>query len=123
MTVLTSAQSLRVGYLRCEARENPLGVVAKRPMLSWELYSAQLSVVQTAFQILVADDSLLLKRNVGNVWDSKKRLSAASIQVPYNGKALQAAKKYYWKIRAWDNKGNVSAWSEIALWQSGFDGT
>ncbi|MCA0383929.1 MAG: glycoside hydrolase family 78 protein [Bacteroidetes bacterium] len=119
MTVLTSAQSLRVGYLRCEARENPLGVVAKRPMLSWELYSAQLSVVQTAFQILVADDSLLLKRNVGNVWDSKKRLSAASIQVPYNGKALQAAKKYYWKIRAWDNKGNVSAWSEIALWQMG----
>ncbi|MCC6759602.1 MAG: family 78 glycoside hydrolase catalytic domain [Chitinophagaceae bacterium] len=119
MTVLTSARSLRVGYLRCEARENPLGVSTKRPMLSWELYSAQQSVVQTAFQIVVADDSLLLKRNVGNVWDSKKRLSSASIQVPYNGKALQAAKKYYWKIRAWDNKGNVSAWSEIALWQMG----
>lgn len=119
MTVLSSAQSLQVGYLRCEARENPLGVVAKQPMLSWELYSAQQSVIQTAFQIVVADDSLLLKRNVGNVWDSKKQLSATSIQVPYNGKPLQSAKKYYWKIRAWDNKGNESAWSAIALWQMG----
>jgi alpha-L-rhamnosidase len=113
------SQNLSVTNLRCESRKNPLGVDKLKPQLSWELQSKQRSVLQTAYRILVADDSLLLKKNIGNIWDSKKILSSASIQVGYSGKPLQSVKKYYWKLMVWDNKGNVTTWSNISMWQMG----
>ena len=113
------AQKLKVTHLRCGYSENPLGVDAIKPQLSWELQSTQKNVLQTAYRIIIADDSSLLQKNMGNIWDSKKIRSAASIQVGYNGQPLQAAKKYFWKIMAWDNKGNASNWSDAASWQMG----
>ncbi len=113
------AQKLTVTNLRCGYITNPSGIDMAKPMLSWELQSFDENVLQTAYRILVADDSLLLEKNTGNIWDSKKIASGASIQVPYNGNALKAAKKYFWKLMAWDNKGNASNWSNIASWQMG----
>ncbi len=113
------AQQFTVANLRCESRSNPLGVDAMQPKLSWELQSKQQNVLQTAYRILVSDDEALLKKNIGNVWDSKQIKSSASIQVTYSGKALQSAKKYFWKIKVWDNKGNISAWSNVVHWQMG----
>ena len=81
--------------------------------------SNQRNVLQTAYRILVADDPSLLNKEIGNIWDSKKINSSASIQVQYNGKALQSVKKYFWKVMVWDNKGNISSWSDIAMWQMG----
>ena len=118
-SIAINAQKLSVSNLRCEYRQNPLGVDARMPAFSWELQSTQQNVLQTAFRILVADDSLLLQKNTGNTWDSKKIISGASIQVKYNGPSLQAAKKYFWKIMVWDNKGNASNWSNAAYWQMG----
>lgn len=99
--------------------QSPLGVDIKSPTLSWELQSNQRNVLQTAYRILVADDSLLLKKSIGNIWDSKKTVSPSSIQVQYNGKSLQSVKKYFWMMMVWDNKGNISSWSNIAMWQMG----
>jgi alpha-L-rhamnosidase len=113
------SQNLSVANLRCMYSQNPLGVDTRKPSLSWELKSNQRNVLQTAYRVLVADDSLLLKKNTGNIWDSKKVSSAASIQVQYSGKALQSVKKYFWKLMVWDNKGNISSWSNIAMWQIG----
>lgn len=113
------SQKLAVANLRCEYRQNPLGVDIVKPHLSWELKSEQRNVLQTACRILVADDSLLLQKNIGNIWDSKKIISSASIQVQYNGSALQSVKKYFWKLMVWDNKGNISSWSNISMWQMG----
>jgi alpha-L-rhamnosidase len=113
------AQQLTVANLRCESRSNPLGVDVVHPKLSWELQSKQQSVLQTAYRILVADEENLLKKNIGNVWDSKQIKSSASIQVTYSGKTLQSAKKYFWKIQVWDNKGNASVWSSTGHWQMG----
>ncbi len=114
-----NAQQLSVANLRCESKTNPLGVDAVQPKLSWQLQSKQQDVLQTAYRILVADDEALLKKNIGNVWDSKQIKSSTSIQVAYAGKALQSAKKYFWKVQVWDNKGNISAWSSSASWQMG----
>jgi hypothetical protein len=114
-----NAQQLSVAHLRCESRTNPLGVDALQPKLSWQLQSKQQNVLQTAYRILVADDEALLKKNIGNVWDSKQLKSSTSIQAAYAGKALQSAKKYFWKVQVWDNKGNVSAWSHATFWQMG----
>lgn len=119
--VITSGftQQLTIANLRCEYKQNPIGVDMMNPKLSWELQSKQQNVLQTAYRILVADDPSLLQTNKGNTWDSKKISSATSIQVEYKGKPLQPAKKYFWKIMVWDNKGNVSAWSDNASWQMG----
>ena len=95
LSFLVNAQQLVVTNLRCESRSNPLGVDANQPKLSWQLQSKQQNILQTAYRILVADDEALLKKNIGNVWDSKQIKSSASIQVAYSGKALQSAKKYF----------------------------
>lgn len=115
----TTAQKLKVANLRCEYRHNPLGVGADKPRFSWELQSTQQNVLQTAYRIIIAGDSSQLQKNNGNIWDSKKIMAATSIQVQYNGRALRSAKKYFWKIMVWDNKGNASNWSNIAQWQMG----
>lgn len=119
LAISTQAQNLSVRNLKCDYRVNPLGVDMLNPVLSWQLVSKQKNVLQTAFRILVTDDATLLSKNTGNIWDSKKIESSASIQVSYSGKALQSAKKYYWKLMVWDNKGNQSAWSNINSWQMG----
>ncbi len=115
----SAAQQTGLTNLRCEYLQNPMAVDAARPRLAWELQSTQKNILQTAYRVLVADDSMLLKKNIGNAWDSKKVLSGASVQVMYNGGTLQAAKKYFWKLMVWDNKGNTSNWSSINSWQMG----
>lgn len=112
------AQKLSVQNLKCDYRINPLGVQQTSPSLSWQLISTEKNVQQTTYQILVADDSSLLKNNISNVWNSKQTKSSSSIQVHYAGKQLQSAKKYYWKVIVTDNKGN-KAISEINYWQMG----
>lgn len=113
------AQLLQVQQLRCEYRQNPLGIEVHTPMLGWQLVSPQRNVTQTAYEILVDADSAALAKQVARSWNSGKVNTAASIQVPYAGRPLQAAKKYYWKLRVWDNKGNRSGWSKIQYWQMG----
>ncbi|MGZ3846980.1 MAG: family 78 glycoside hydrolase catalytic domain, partial [Flavisolibacter sp.] len=61
----------------------------------------------------------VLRKNIGNVWDSKKIESDQSIHVKYKGQKLSSAKTYFWKVMVWDNKGIVSQWSEMAQWQMG----
>ncbi|OON67536.1 alpha-L-rhamnosidase [Hymenobacter sp. CRA2] len=105
--------------LRCGYRPNPLGVQLPAPNLSWELMADHRNARQTAYRVLVADDEKLLARNQGNVWDSQKTSSAASIQVPYAGPALQPTKTYYWKVMVWDDRQQASGWSQPARWQMG----
>jgi len=112
------AQDLSVDKLTCDHRMDPLGVDAPNPILGWQLFSRQHNVLQTAYRILVADDTSLLTRNIGNAWDSKKIQSSSSIQVKYTGNVLLSAKKYFWKVMVWDNKGNA-AQSKIASWRMG----
>ncbi len=119
LVIQQTAAQTTVGYLRCEYKQDPLGVDALQPHLSWEVQSNQKNVLQTAYRIIVADDSTLIEKNTGNAWDSKKTVSLASVQVAYNGQPLQAAKKYYWKVMVWDNKGNPGSWSKMASWQMG----
>ncbi|QEC77539.1 family 78 glycoside hydrolase catalytic domain [Mucilaginibacter ginsenosidivorax] len=113
-----SAQ-IAVSALRCEYRDTPVGINTPNPQLSWLLLSNAQNVNQTAYRILVADDPLLLQKNDGNIWDTKKTMSDQSIQVIFTGKKLIAAKVYYWKLMVWDNHGKPSAWSKPSQWQMG----
>lgn len=118
-STLTFAQSLNTHNLRCEYKVEPVGIDARAPRLSWELSSSNRGVVQYAYQIVVADRPALLLPAKANVWNSGKITSAQSIQIKFQGKPLESAKTYYWKVRVWDNKGNVSAWSKTASWCTG----
>jgi len=113
------AQDLKLGNLRCEYKVDPLGIESRSPMLSWEIQSSGRGVLQTAWRVLVSDDSVGLEKNVGTVWDSQKTFSDASIQVAYGGSALSPAKTYYWKVMVWGNHGDSSRWSKMASWQTG----
>ena len=113
------SQGLKVTNLRCDGRKEPDGIATIKPALSWNIESDGYNVMQSAYRILVADDSVALQKGSGNIWDSQKVNSGASLNVAYNGKQLLSAKKYYWRVMVWDNKGNVSAWSTIAQWQMG----
>lgn len=108
-----------VNQILCDSRTQPIGVDERRPALDWKLSSRQRNVLQNAYQVLVADDPALLRKDIGNIWDSKKTISHRSIQVLYSGKALESAKAYYWKVRVWDNYGKISSWSKPAQWQMG----
>lgn len=112
------AQSLQVVALTCQGKTNPSGIETT-PRLSWQLQSNQRGIQQVAYRILVSDKKETLDKNVGNVWDSRKVNSNASIQVAFAGKALLPVKTYYWKVMVWDNKSNVSAWSKSSAWQMG----
>ena len=74
--------------LRCEYFNNPLGIEAMRPRLSWIITSDQRGKKQTAYQVLVASSESLLKQNKGDLWDTGKVQSDQSVLVAYNGKPL-----------------------------------
>jgi alpha-L-rhamnosidase len=113
------SQSLKVTGLRCNSRKDPDGIATIKPVLSWDIESDGYNIMQSAYRILIADDSVALQKGLGNVWDSQKVNSGASLNVAYGGKQLQAAKTYYWRVMVWDNQQHVSAWSNIAKWQMG----
>lgn len=113
------SQELSVTNLKCESKVNPIGIEKNSPSLSWQLKSGQRNIFQTAYRILVSDDSMILKKNIGNIWDSKKITSNQSIQVKYNGQRLLPVKTYFWKVMVWDNKNRVSQWSAPSQWQMG----
>lgn len=116
---------LTPGRLRCEYRENPLGIDETKPRLSWWLESgnpAARSERQTAYQLLVASSREALHKDQGDLWDSGKVLSDQTVNVEYAGKALPSRMECHWKVRTWDQDGKLSAWSASAFWTMGLLG-
>ena len=112
--LLTLNAQLQISTLSVEHLTNPVGLDETQPKFSWVLTSKQRNVMQTAYEIQVADN-VAIKGKL--VWKTGKVLSDASINVSYNGEKLQSGKRYFWRVRAWDNKGNCSGWSNVNFWQ------
>jgi hypothetical protein len=64
-----------VEHLRCEYRENPLGIESAQPRLSWWLRSDVRGQRQAAYQVLVASSPDVLARGEGDLWDSWRKAS------------------------------------------------
>jgi alpha-L-rhamnosidase len=116
---ITTHAATTVGDLRCEYLENPLGIDAIQPRLSWVLDSTERGQRQTARQILVASSEANLQADKGDLWDSGKVVSDQSTQVRYAGKPLASRAECFWKVRVWDKDGKASAWSKPAYWTMG----
>jgi len=110
----------RVGlqHLRCEMLENPQGIDALHPRLSWQIISSGHNTVQTAYQVIVASSLEKLNKDEGDLWDSHKISSNQSIMVAYAGKALASRTACFWKVRVWTNTGQ-SQWGQSAFWSTG----
>lgn len=108
-----SEPGVRPGDLRCENLHAPLAVDNTQPRFSWKIH-ADGAFSQSAYEILVASDSLLLRPGSADLWSSGKVASSRSVMVPYGGRELAAPSLAYWKVRVWDAAGRCSAWSPAA---------
>ena len=116
----------KVAQLSCEGRSDPLGVDLPQPRLGWQLQSAARNVHQVAWQVLAASTPELLARDQGDLWDSGRVESDATLQVPYAGKALATDQVVFWKVRSWLTQGSATGakaqateWSPVASWTMG----
>jgi alpha-L-rhamnosidase len=117
--VATFAADLNATSLKCEYRTNPLAIDASKPRLSWIVESSQRGTIQTAYEILVASDPKILNGNRGDLWESGKVAGDQNSQIAYAGKRLTTRTQCVWKVRIWDNHGNVSSFSSPASWRMG----
>jgi alpha-L-rhamnosidase len=114
--VAVSFSQLSVVNPLCENRTNPIGLDNTAPRFSWQLSSPQRNILQTAYEVVV-ETITSGKKNI--VFNSGKINSDQSVHVPYKGQVLESGKRYFWKVRIWDNLNRRSNWSEIAFWQTG----
>ncbi|WET01800.1 family 78 glycoside hydrolase catalytic domain [Flavobacterium sp. YJ01] len=114
--VMVKAQT-QVTNLTTEGLTNPLGIDNLQPHFSWQLIAKQRNTMQLAYEIKVAESETGFNKDL--LWTTGKVISDQSIHIPYNGKPLEAGKRYYWQVRIWDNKGKLTTWSNVAYWQMG----
>ncbi|MDO5309274.1 MAG: family 78 glycoside hydrolase catalytic domain [Planctomycetia bacterium] len=128
MTHLTNVQGaspLEIVDATVETQHEPVGLDTTTPRFSWRSWitpnvaSEVYNRSQSAYQILVASSQELLDSDQGDLWDSGKVDSDASLFVPYAGEALKSLQTYYYKVRIWDEQDQASKWSQSYHWVQG----
>lgn len=123
MALFPASAQVLTDDLRAEYLTNPLHLDMAKPRLGWKVKAAEpeaRNLSQTAYHILVASKPDLLEKDKGDLWDSGRVESAQSTLIPYNGSPLNSRQRCYWKVRIWDQDGEVSPWSESARWEMTF---
>ena len=106
--------------LQCDYTVNPLGIDNPLPVLSWKLQSNSRGLMQEAYQIFVSSTSEKLSAGDYDVWNSGKKNTNESVGIEYKGPPLVSSRRYFWKVKVWDNSANAiesteSAWFETGL--------
>ena len=120
--VLTTSFSLKkdeVYNLTCEYNNNPIGIDVQKPRLGWQLKSDGQNVMQTAYEIRVALSKNDVLKGTNLIWSSGKVESDQSLDIIYEGSALQSMQRAYWQVRVWNNKNKVTSWSPPSFWETG----
>lgn len=114
-----SVAAMETTALRTEYLPKPLGIDSPAPRLQWQLETSERAQKQTAYRILVATSLKKLAASEGDLWDSGKVASDASIQIAYAGHPLSSGQECFWKVQVWNQDGKPSRWSEAAKWSMG----
>ena len=105
--------------LRCEYLDNPVGIDASRPRLSWWLNDPRPAEVQTGFHIQAASAAALLLAGSGDLWDSGHVSGRQTLNVEYAGRPLSSGARVWWRVRCYDSDGIPSPWSVPARFELG----
>lgn len=99
--------------LKINACVDPIGIDTPRPLFQWMLCAQRGNCYQSAYRIVVMDDS-------GNtVWDTGKVCSDRQLQIPYGGEPLLSMTRYRWRVMVWDQEDMPSDWSGEARFEMG----
>ncbi len=123
--VITLLLNLTISQLKAQTLEklqteyqiNPTGQTIANPRLSWQMKAVTRGAKQTAYQILVADSEAELKKDNGNIWSSGMIKTEQSIKISYAGKPLESRKRYFWKVKIWNEKNKPTPYSEPSFWE------
>lgn len=116
---LYGAEKARPAELRCELKINPEGIDGSDPRLSWHMESAAMGAAQTAYQIQIASDKERLAQGQADVWDSGKITSdAMRVELPEKV-SLVSERRYWWRVRLWDEQGHEWPASDAATFLTG----
>lgn len=109
---LVFGQKTEIVHLKTDYQTTPLGFDDPMPKFSWILQSSERGMIQTAFEILVSDDPEKLDAGTGNFWQTGKIPGNKTFGIQYSGKPLNSFTRYFWKVRIWNQLGEISAWSQ-----------
>jgi len=105
--------------LQVEGVSNPECIDIRNPRFSWQIKSETRGQSQTAFHLIVASSKENIEKNIGDMYDSGKIHSSDNTFISYQGKKLESAKIYYWKVKIWDKDNNPGIWSQNSRWTTG----
>ena len=111
--------TLTVNNLKTGNKIKPVGINKQNPKLSWKIKSNQTNVKQTAYRITAAKSREDLLNGENLTWNTGKIQSDKSHYIDYNGEIPSSGERIYWRVRIWDNDGNVSEWSKPSFWETG----
>src|SRR5258707_6661195 len=81
---------LKLTALRTEYKENPIGIDAREPRLSWQIQSNVRGMMQAAYQVRVALSERDLNEGRNLAWDSGRITSEESLHCAYHGSPLKS---------------------------------
>src|SRR5690554_670527 len=119
LSIASVLAALKVGDLKVEALENPVGIDTGNPRFSWRISAeGERNVMQHSYRVIVASSPEKLEQGVADIWDSGVVESDQSQWVLFQGEPLKRSSYYYWKVQVTSNKGE-SSWSDPAYWCMG----
>ena len=123
VTVLLSSisvlgkNSIRPGELLCEYLKDPVGIESKTPDFRWTLLADDRNQIQYGYELIVSDNLNDIRNGKGNVWSTAKVISNVA-HVEYSGGTLESFTTYFWSVRVYDEKKEVSEWSAPASFET-----
>ncbi|MFA5418411.1 MAG: family 78 glycoside hydrolase catalytic domain [Bacteroidales bacterium] len=113
---LLVGQNVEISQLKTDRQSTPLGFDNPVPEFSWTLQSTERGAEQTAFEVLVSNNPQ--KMESGICWKSGKISNNRTFGIHYSGKPLQSFTRYFWKVRVWNQRGEMSAWSKPSWFET-----
>ena len=92
--------SISVKDFRVQHSDKPLSVEDRHPVFSWRMDSDVKGQKQQAYQL-----SVIREADGSELWNTGKVESDRSVDIPYQGVALQAEKGYTVNLSVWDKDG------------------
>jgi len=103
---------LKLYDVKCEYRNNPIGICKRSPRFSFKL-KGENGTKLTAYRIQVMSEKGYC------VWDTGKTEQEKYFAINYEGLPLEIMHRYTYIVTVWDNKGNYVASSEN-FFETGF---